>query len=73
MTYTELAHSSLVFKRSVGTDDRRARNLGTGMSNRNERSRGQDDGDRMLILKTTLSRGEKTSLLKIYIFVVMEI
>ena len=53
-TYTELARSSLVFKRLVGTVDRRARDLGTGMNNRNERSLGQDDGDSMLILKTSL-------------------
>ena len=57
MTDTELARSSLVFKRSVGTVDRRSRHLDPGMNIRNERSRGQDDGDSMLILKTNL-RGE---------------
>ena len=53
MTYTELARSSFFF-RSVGTVDRTARHLGTGMNDRNERSQGQDDGDSMLILKTSL-------------------
>ena len=62
MTYTELARSSFVFKQSVGTVDRRTRNLGTGMDNRNERSRGQDDGDSLLILKTSLRVGESQRL-----------